>query len=144
MQAVEESRGFATSSHVAWDELDPLGVLHHSRFALHVDRSFGGVLEAMGFGYSSDPEIHPDRHHVVAELSMTYREPVSRPGPVLVHFSLESLTAQSLSTAFVVRDPDSDIVFAEGIRTAVHVDRSTMRPTPWSDEFRDRVHELMT
>lgn len=134
---------FAAPSTVAWDELDMLGVLHHSRFAVHVERAFGQLLAAMGFPYDPDPRVYPDRHHVVVGLTTTFHAPVERPGDVLVRLLVEHLGRSSLALGFTVCDPSNGTVFAEGVRTAVHIDRDTRRSTPWSNLFRQRLEETL-
>lgn len=131
---------FAGTSHVAWDELDVMGVLHHSRYAVHVERVFSCLLDELGYPFDRDRSVNPDRHHVVAALDSTFVGQVDRPGPIRVTLRVEKLGRSSLVTAFEIADTDGRAL-ATGTRTAVHVEAGT--PHPWSDSFRSRLHGLL-
>ncbi|MFH0244975.1 acyl-CoA thioesterase [Streptomyces sp. HK10] len=134
---------FRTTTEVAWDELDALGVLHHTRFAVHAERAFSRLLDALGYPYDPDPAVRPERHHVVAGLSLSFARPVDRPGPLLVEQRVAALGRTSLTVDFTVTVPGTrGAVAAEGARTAVHIDRATRRPLAWGEEFRQRLRAL--
>ncbi|MDB1087136.1 thioesterase family protein [Streptomyces sp. ACA25] len=130
---------FRTTTGVAWDELDALGVLHHSRFLVHAERAFSALLDSLGYGYDPDPGIRPERHHVVAGVRVTFSRPLDRPGPLTIEQQVESLGRTSLTLRFTVTGGAGGQVLAEGVRTVVHIDRATRRPRPWSTEFRERL-----
>ncbi|MFP8887162.1 acyl-CoA thioesterase [Streptomyces mangrovi] len=135
---------FRTTTEVAWDELDALGVLHHTRFAVHAERAFSRLLDALGYPYDPDPAVRPERHHVVAGLSLSFARPVDRPGPLLVEQRVTALGRTSLTVGFTVTVPGArGAVAAEGTRTAVHIDRATRRPRTWNEEFRQRLRALL-
>ncbi|MBQ0987272.1 acyl-CoA thioesterase [Streptomyces sp. F63] len=138
---------FRTTTEVAWDELDALGVLHHARFPVHAERAFSRLLDTMGYPYDPDPAVHPERHHVVARLDITFTGPVDRPGTLHIEQRVTALGRTSLTTGFTVMAADGDGAaagaVAEGARTAVHIDRATRRPRPWSEEFRARLRAAL-
>ncbi|MFI8090415.1 acyl-CoA thioesterase [Streptomyces sp. NPDC086080] len=135
---------YRTTTVVAWDELDALGVLHHARFVVHAERAFSRLLDAMGYAYHCDPAVRPERHHVVAAVRLAFRRPVEGPGPLDIEQRVEHLGCTSLAMAFTVTAAGTGATVAEGTRTVVHVDWGTRRPQPWSPEFRQRLHTLFS
>ncbi|MEU4889899.1 MULTISPECIES: acyl-CoA thioesterase [Streptomyces] len=134
---------FRTTTEVAWDELDALGVLHHARFPVHAERAFSRLLDTLGYPYDPDPAVRPERHHVVARLALTFTGPVDRPGTLHIEQRVTALGRTSLTTGFTVGAAGDGSVVAEGVRTAVHIDRVTRRPRPWSEEFRARLRAAL-
>ena len=126
---------FEWPSAVAWDELDIMGLLHHARFAVHVERAFSALLEDLGYGYDPDPAVNADRRHAVVSLTACFEAPVSAPGPVLVRLSVMRLGRSSLTMAWSVLSASGTVRHAHGERVVVHVDQAN-RPAPWSPEFR--------
>ena len=43
---------FRYDSAVFFDEMDPLGVMHNSRFAVHVERAQSALFEQLGYGWT--------------------------------------------------------------------------------------------
>lgn len=129
---------FEWRSPVAWDELDMMGVLHHARFLLHVDRAISALLDEIGLHYSPDPAVRPDRHHAVVSLSARYRRPVTAPGEVRVRLTVMHLGRTSLTTAWSVESVHDGSVHADGERVAVHLGPDD-RPAPWGQTVRDRL-----
>ena len=126
---------FEWLSPVAWDELDLMGILHHARFAIHVERAFSALLEQLGHGYDPDPSVHPDRRHAVVSFTAAYESPVTAPGPVLVRLTVRRLGDSSLTMGWSVHSACGTVQHAQGERVVVHVGRDN-RSAPWSRAFR--------
>lgn len=126
---------FEWPSTVAWDELDLMGLLHHARFAVHVERAFSALLAVLGFGYDPDPAVNADRRHAVVSLTACFGAPVSAPGPVLVRLTVMRLGRSSLRMAWSVHSACGTVRHAHGERVIVHVDQAN-RSTPWTAKFR--------
>ena len=69
------SAGFSWLSPVYFDELDLNGVLHNTRFAVHVERAQSALFEQLGLAWTSYAERDPDLRYVVRDAP--YRVPGS-------------------------------------------------------------------
>lgn len=127
---------------VAWDELDLMGILHHARFLVHVERAFSAMLEAMGYPYRADVSEDGDRRHAVVAVDVTFRMPVDQPGPVEVVLRVGRCGRSSLTMGWEVRRRDGEVA-ASGTRTVVHVGADNAA-LPWSETFRERLGEVMS
>jgi acyl-CoA thioester hydrolase len=83
------------------------------------------------------PLSHPELSMVVANLEITYKRSVHfRPEPIAIDTWTERVGRTSYTLAHQVREPDSDVVYAEARSVMVLVDKATERPAPLSDELR--------
>ncbi|WP_239153775.1 acyl-CoA thioesterase [Virgisporangium aliadipatigenens] len=121
---------------IHFDDLDPQGVVHNSRYALFIERVLGAFWRRHGFSFRDGRPTKPDVFHVVAEFGVRYLAPIPGTGTVHVHLWLEHLGGSSARYGFRVSSVDGSVTHAEGHRVNIRVDQSTRRPTPWSDESR--------
>jgi acyl-CoA thioester hydrolase len=121
---------------IYFDDLDPQGVVHNSRYALLIERVLGAFWQRHGFNFDNGRPSKPDVFHVVAEFGIRYLAPIHGTGTVHVHMWLEHLGGSSARYAFRVSAVDGSVTHAEGHRVNIRVDPATRRPTPWSDESR--------
>ncbi|MFD7922203.1 acyl-CoA thioesterase [Streptomyces sp. NPDC059740] len=128
---------------VHFDELDALGMLHNSRFPLHVERAFTQYWSGQGFRFEGDWEAAGDMCNVVKDLHITYEQPVHLPGEYAVHVWVEELGRTSLTYGFRFCSADGGTTHALGRRVLVRVDARTRRPTPWSEHARAVAGELL-
>ena len=63
---------FTWFSPVHFDELDPMQMLHNSRFPAHVERAVSACYVANGGTWQIDIANNPDQFHVVRELHIEY------------------------------------------------------------------------
>ncbi|MEY9910550.1 acyl-CoA thioester hydrolase [Catenulispora sp. MAP12-49] len=129
---------------VHFDELDPMSMLHNSRYQVWVERAWGEFWRGQGFGGESGFE--GDGFHVVKAFSITYDLPVTGFEKRAVHLWMEHMGNASATAGFRVCSADGDITHAHGTRTVVRLDSLTFRPTPWSDRAREtaRLIEVPT
>src|ERR1700736_58892 len=80
---------FVYFSSVHFDELDPMKMLHNSRFAAHVERAVSAWYTALGGSWRLDPRENPDQFHVVRDLHIEYLNPVVGPGTMRVDVWIE-------------------------------------------------------
>ena len=129
---------FVHRSHVAFDELDMQGILHHSRHLLHVERAqqafFEEVMDAPGFR----PDVYPDLHAVVRKLNIEYLRPLDGVRPILVTLRVVRLRSCSMNIAFELLSEDGEILFSRGERETCRVKTGELAPAMWSDEFIER------
>lgn len=133
-------RFFEAVHDVYFDDLDALQILHNSRYLLLFERTIGAFwARTMGWDRVLDQTKNPDRYHLVRANQIEYLKPVSELGQVRVRIWIEKLGTTSLTFAMRVLPMDEDVDHATGTRVLVHVDPSTRRPAPWSEELRAKV-----
>lgn len=136
--SVEGPACFRFGSPVYFDEMDPLGVMHNSRFSVHVERAQSALFEELGYGWTELSERHEDIGYVVRGIALEFTAPVASPGVMSVEVVAVRLGRTSATWGYrcAVPGPEGDDVpVASGTRVVVKVDGSG-QPTPWTDSFR--------
>lgn len=134
---------FTYLSQVHFDELDPMSILHNSRFAAHVERAVSHWYAAEGYQWELNADDNPDQFHVVRDLRIEYLNPVVGPKKMRIDVWVEHLGTTSCVYGFLCSSEDGSVPYARGERTIVKVDRHSYRPMPWTDGFRQRASELL-
>ena len=127
---------------IYFDDLDPYKILHNARYLLLFERTLGAFWMELGLGSLQSTE-DPENFHLVRFNAVDYLSPVRGIGHVRIRVWIEKLGATSLTFAFRMLPLDRDVDHARGKRTVVHVDPSTMQPSPWSENFRRRLAPWM-
>ena len=127
---------FAYLSDVHFDELDPMQMLHNSRFAAHVERAIISWYHSLGKTWRRDPADNPDQFHVVRDLHIEYLTPFIGPGRMRIDVWLERLGNTSCVYGFTCSNEQGTVGYARGERTIVKLDPASHRPSPWSEQFR--------
>ena len=128
--------GHLASMPVHFDDLDAMGLLHNSRYAVLMERAVTLWWAERGVSFSGGRPTTPDAFNVVREYSITFHAPVRGTGEIGVHFWVEKLGTTSAEYRFRVISADGATVFAEGRRVNVRLDPATMRPSPWTEQGR--------
>lgn len=118
---------------VYFDDLDPMHILHNSRYLLLFERTMGSFWLSLGL---SEFQVDDRWFHVVRANTVEYLSPVRGMGQVRVRVWIQSLGRTSMTFGFRLMPLDEDRDHARGTRTIVHVLRDTWKPEPWSEEFR--------
>ena len=130
---------FIFDSHVYFDEFDALGVLHHTRYLLHLERAqqkfFEHLLGVEDFNAERDEDIYV----VVHSLEARFREPIRNPGPIVVEYTIDRIRSGGVTMSFVIRDSLGSAVYSEGKRTVCKLSGHTHRPSTWTDRFYDAM-----
>jgi acyl-CoA thioester hydrolase len=134
---------YVFKSQVFFDELDPMQMLHNSRFVAHVERAITSWYGVAGRKWEPNVADNPDQFHVVRDLRIEYLNPVIGPGPMQIEIWVERLGNTSCVYGFRCSSDDGAIDFARGNRTIVKVDPETRRPAPWTDAFREHHAKLL-
>ncbi|GGN91177.1 thioesterase [Streptomyces albiflavescens] len=121
---------------VHFDDLDPMGLLHNSRYQVLVERMWGWFWRDKGIGGKSG--IEGDGFNVVKTFAITYDLPVAEVGEYAVHLWMERMGTTSATAGYRVCSADGKTTHAHGSRTVVRLDSATLTPTPWSE----RVWEI--
>jgi acyl-CoA thioester hydrolase len=123
---------------VYFDDLDAFHILHNARYILLFERTLGSFWQLLGLGGLREEGL-PDRFHFVRANHIEYLNPVSAVGRVRVRVWVEKMGTTSLTLGFRLMPMDEDRDHALGTRTVVRVDPETLRPEPWTAEFRHRI-----
>ncbi|MEM1221401.1 MAG: thioesterase family protein [Verrucomicrobiota bacterium] len=133
---------FSHHSQVYFDELDGLGVLHHTRYLLHLERAqqqfFQDLLGVEDFNAERDEDIYV----VVHSLDSRFREPVRNPGTILIEYRIKRIRSCGVTMSFVIRSPEEGSVYCDGTRTICKLSGQTHQPTPWSEPFRKAMENF--
>ena len=124
---------------IYFDDLDIFGVLHNARYPLLVERSIGDFWKKMGWGGLASLDRNPDQFHLVRVNHFEYARAIKGVDEVRVRVWVGKLGKTSLRFDFSILPTDHDTPYATGYRVLVCVDRNTMRPKPWTEEFRNQL-----
>ena len=127
---------FTYHSEVYFDELDGLGLLHHTRYLLHLERAqqkfFEQLLGVDDFNAERDEDIYV----VVHSIESRFRQPVSNPCTIAIDYGIKRIRSSGVTMTFTIRNPESGTVYCDGTRTVCKLSNKTHQPTPWTDAFR--------
>jgi acyl-CoA thioester hydrolase len=133
------SKRFIYNSKVYFDELDALGILHHTRYMLHLERAqqkfFEHLLGVDDFDAGRDEDIYV----VVHSLESRFREAIRKPGPIVVEYGIDRIRSGGVTMDFIICHPSEPIIYCEGKRTVCKLSAETHRPTPWTEAFRQSM-----
>ena len=133
---------FTYRSPVYFDELDPLQMLHNSRFLTHVERATVAWYREGGGRWELDHSKNPDQVHVVREFRIEFLAPVVGPGDLHIELWVEHLGNTSCVYGFRCTNPEG-AEYARGKRTIVKLDHRTRKPAPWTNGFREHHARLI-
>jgi acyl-CoA thioester hydrolase len=128
---------------VHFDDLDAMGIVHNSRYAVLLERALTAFWAERGHSFADGRGTTTDVFNAVREFSITYHQPISHTGEVAVHFWLDRLGDTSAVYGFRFASPNMTTVYAEGRRVVVKLDPVAMRPAPWSEEARAVAVDLL-
>ena len=127
---------FTYLSEVHFDELDALGLLHHTRYLLHLERAqqkfFEKLLGVDDFNMDRDEDIYV----VVHGLEARFRQAVSNPGLIAIDYTIGRIRSGGVTMSFTIRHPEEGTVYCEGTRTLCKLSPKSHQPTPWTPSFR--------
>jgi acyl-CoA thioester hydrolase len=135
--------GYAAPTPIHFDQLDPMGMLHNSQYAILVERVLAAWWAERGVSFSDGRPSTPDAFSAVRDFAITYRSPVRGTGEILIHFWVERLGETSIEYRFRVTSTDGRTLHADGRRLAVRLHPITLRPVPWTDEGRETAAALV-
>ena len=127
---------YTYTSEVYFDELDGLGVLHHTRYLLHLERAQQKFFEQLLGVPDFDADRDEDIYVVVHGLDIRFRVPLSRPGKILVDYQIVKIRSGGVTMDFTIRALEKETIYCTGSRTLCKLSSDTQRPVPWTDAFR--------
>jgi len=130
----EKERSAATPSitwrvRVRYAETDAMGLLHHANYFVYFEEARTECLRQFGFSYRELEER--GAYLVVAQAACTYRAPARYDEVLLIHTTVERVTAARIEHSYrVVREADGALL-AEAKTTLACVDKNgEVRPIP--------------
>lgn len=132
---------FVWDSPVFFDELDPNGVMHNSRHAVHVERAVSAWFESLGQVWERPEERHEDLIYSVREFAIEFLAPITSPQPLRIELMLTHVGRTSAVHRFRCLDRAGRMEHARGRRAIVKIDAATGRPRPWTTWFLGRAEE---
>ena len=133
------SKPFIYQSQVFFDEFDALGVLHHTRYLLHLERAQQKFFEHLLGVDDFDADRDEDIYVVVHSMETRFREPVRKPGPIQIEYRIQRIRSGGVTMAFSIRAVDSATLYCDGLRTVCKLSGQTHRPAPWTEVFREAM-----
>jgi acyl-CoA thioester hydrolase len=131
---------FVWRTRIFFDDLDPMGLLHNSRYAVLIERAEASLNLAQGRRWESDVSKNPDQFYVVREQSFVFTSPIRGTCEAEVHMWLARLGRTSLTWEFEIRTARE--IHAVARRTLVKLDPATLLPASWSDRIREDYARL--
>lgn len=128
---------------VHFDDLDSMGMVHNSRYALLIERALATFWRHHGHTFRGGRPTTPDAFNVVKEFTIGYHAPIRGTGDVCVHFWLEHMGRSCGVYNFRLLSCDGTTVFAKGHRVVIRLDQRTLRPSPWTPEARAVAEGLL-
>lgn len=134
--------GFVEPAFVHFDDLDSMGMVHNTRYAVLIERGLTTFWDKHGYTYAHNVPTHPDSFIAVVEFLIQYRAPVLGTGPILVHIWVDRMGTTSVTYGFQVLSADGKTVHAQGHRVHARLDPKTLRTTPWAQDTREIYQAL--
>jgi acyl-CoA thioester hydrolase len=128
---------------VHFDDLDAMGVVHNSRYAVLLERALAAYWGRRGWTFDPAGPHFAEIFFVVREFSITYRRPITGVGRVQLQFWIDGIGSSSVDYRFRVLAADGSVVHAEGRRAQVKLDPRTLRPAPISAAVRAACGPLL-
>lgn len=130
---------FTYTADVHFDELDALGVLHHTRYLIHLERAQQKFFEHLLGVDDFDADRDEDIYVVVHSLEARFREPLRKPGKLTVEYQITRIRSGGVTMAFQLVSPLSGTCYCSGLRTVCKLSPQTHQPTPWTEPFRQAL-----
>lgn len=130
---------FTYTADVHFDELDALGVLHHTRYLIHLERAqqkfFEHLLGVSDFNVERDEDIYV----VVHSLEARFREPLRTPGKMNVIYAIERVRSGGVTMTFEMLGATTTAIYCTGRRTVCKLSAQTHQPAAWTGNFRQAM-----
>jgi acyl-CoA thioester hydrolase len=125
---------FVWRTRVFFDDLDPMGLVHNSRYAVLIERAEASFNLSQGRRWELDLSLNPDQFYAIKEQTFRFMAPIRGCVDIEVHMWLDRMGRTSVTWGFEVRS--SSGLHAVASRTIVRLEPTTYRPSPWSDQIR--------
>ena len=138
-----ENGVFYTKMHTSFDELDPLNMLHNSRYSYILERATYLFFNAVGVIEGFDIVKYPDLHHVVHGIELTYHRPMFGVVPFFVSIVPEKLREAGAVFKVAFISQDRSTIYCSGRRSIAKVKPETFQPVGWTPKFRETLEFII-
>lgn len=142
IEKILENGVFYVRMSTSFDELDPLNMLHNSRYSYILERATFKYFNAIGVIPEFDFVKYPDLHHVVQSISLTYLKPIFSVTPFWVAISVDRVREAAVAFNVAFLSDDRETVYCRGHRVIAKVKPVTFEPVGWTALFRE-THEFL-
>jgi acyl-CoA thioester hydrolase len=119
------------------DELDFMGMVHHGRYPLLLERAVLSYWHELGWRIDPSTSAFPDDGFLaIRQLTLNFHAPCTGVGEVKVHFWIDKFGSTSVVYGFRIMSADMSTLHVDGTRVVVKIDPKTLRPSPFTDELR--------
>jgi|GEM_PF-6288354 len=125
-----------------FDELDPLNMLHNSRYQYFLERATYKFFNAVKLIEEFDIVKYPDLHHVVYNINLNYLRPIFDVTPFFVTIAPQKLREAGATYDVAFLSDDMKTVYCRGSRSIAKVGPKNFSPIGWSRKFRE-THEYI-
>ena len=138
-----ESGVFYQKWSTSFDELDPLNMLHNSRYSYILERVTYLFFNAVSVIEKFDIIEFPDLHHVVRQINLTYLRPIF--GVIPFWVTIKPIKLREAACIFEVAfiSDDRSVIYCKGERTIAKVNPDTFQPVGWTKKFRETLEFIM-
>lgn len=133
---------FYVRLNTSFDELDPLNMLHNSRYQYILERATYMFFNAVRVIEAFDTVKYPDLHHVVHNINLNYMRPMFGVIPFLVSIAPQKLREAGATYEVAFLSDDMKTVYCRGTRSIAKVRPVTFEPVGWTAKFRE-THEYI-
>lgn len=133
---------FYTKFNTNFDELDPLNLLHNSRYLYILERATYLYFNAIKVIEDFDIVKYPDLHHVVYSINLNYIKPIVGVTSFLVSISPIKLREAGAIYEVAFLSTDKSTIYCKGTRAIAKVKPKTFEPISWTKKFRE-THEYI-
>lgn len=137
-----EAGVFYVKMNTSFDELDPLNMLHNSRYQYILERATYMFFNAVKVIEDFDIIKYPDLHHVVHNINLNYLKPIFGVVPFYVAIAPQKLREAGAAFDVAFLSEDKKTVYCKGTRSIAKVRPVTFEPTGWTAKFRE-THEYI-
>ena len=125
-----------------FDELNSLGVVHHTSYLLHVERAQQALFQKLLSVDDFDGERDEDICVVVTDLECHLGRPVTNPGDCIIELEVKRVRSCAVALSFKIFSDNADEPHCFGTRTVCKICPKTGGPRPWTEAFQEAL-ELM-
>jgi len=130
LAAADTTEGVVRRRRIYLDDIDAYGMLNNTVYPRIFDQAILDFWIDAGWRMDRATSVL-----AVREMSVDYHRPVLGMGDVDVQICIARAGRTSVAYRLRLLSPDHAIVHAEGTRTVVNLDPTTLRPTPLDDEM---------
>ena len=125
-----------------FDELNSLGVVHHTSYLLHVERAQQALFQKLLSVDDFDGERDEDTCVVVTDLDCHLGRPVSNPGDCTIELGVNRVRSCAVALSFKIFSDKADEPLCLGTRTVCKICPRTGQARPWTPAFREALESM--